>query len=169
MNQVGIQLVEKSYEITRPADTNVYAANDIVSNSTSSPTIITFSDAAAVIGGSGFVNKGRILIDSATALLGTIFRLHLYHTAPTAINDNSPFTLLYANAGNRIGYIDFPALETGGTGSNASSALWIDLPIGFKCPDNSKDLFGLLMVKTAGSAPSSAQKIKIFLGIEQHI
>lgn len=168
MNRVGLTIVERSVEITRPADTDAYAANDVISTSTSAPTVLTFSNCAANDEGFGYITKARLFVDSATALLGMAVRLHLYHTAPTAINDNAAFTLLYANAVNRIGFIDFPTLATGGLGSNSAAALWVDIPLLFNCARGSKDLYGIPVVLTAGAAPASGQKLKFFLGIEQH-
>jgi hypothetical protein len=168
MNKVALEIAEVSVEVTRPADTTAYSTNDVVSNSTSAPAVLTFSNCAAENEGSGYITKARVFTDSATALLGAQIRLNLYHTAPTAINDNAQFTLLYANAGNRIGYIDFPVLETGGTGSDSSGALWIDLPIQFKCARGSKALYGVPVLRTVGAAPASGQKLKFFLGIEKH-
>lgn len=168
MNRVGLTLVERSVEITRPADITAYSVNDVISNSTSAPTVLTFSNCAAEAEGFGYITKACLFVDSATALLGMVVRLHLYHTSPSAINDNAAFTLLYANAVNRIGFIDFPALTTGGSGSDSAAALWVDIPLLFNCARGSKNLYGVPMVLTAGAAPASGQKLKFFLGIEQH-
>jgi hypothetical protein len=168
MMKVGLEIAEVSVELTRPTDTDAYAVNDVISNSTTEPAVITFENCGADNEGSGYITKARLFTNSATALLGAQIRLHLYHTAPTAINDNAAFTLLYANAVNRIGYIDFPVLETGGTGSDASASLWIDLPIKFRCARGSKALYGVAVVRVAGAAPASGQKLKFFLGLEKH-
>jgi hypothetical protein len=168
MMKVGLEIAEVSVELTRPADTDAYAANDVISNSTTAPAVITFENCGADNEGSGYITKARLFTNSATAMLGAQIRLHLYHTAPTAVNDNAAFTLLYANAVNRVGYIDFPALETGGTGSDAAAAIWFDLPIPFRCARGSRALYGVAVVKAAGVAPASGQKLKFFLGIEKH-
>lgn len=168
MGRVGLTHHESSTSFARPSNTDAYAAKDSVSNSTSAPTILTFTNCGRIAGGSGYICKGRIFTDSATALLGSVFRLHLYHTAPTAINDNAAFTLLYANRANRCGYIDFPALATEGTGSDSSSSLWVDLPLKFTCAAASTSLYGALEITTVGAAPASGQNIYIALDLEQH-
>lgn len=109
--------------LTRPSNTTAYTAKDAISNSTSAPTVLTFTSIVNTAGDSGYIVKARMMTNDSTCTAR--FRLHLYDTAPTAINDNDPFTLLYANANKRIGYIDFPAQFTEGTGSNASTAIWL--------------------------------------------
>jgi hypothetical protein len=140
----------------------------VISNSTSAPAVLTFAGCARISAGHGYITKGRLFTNSASALLGAQIRLHLYHTAPTAINDNSPFTLLYANATSRIGWIDFPALTTEGAGSDSSYSLWVDVPLKFHCAAASTALYGIPEVKAAGAAPASGQKLYFFLGTEQH-
>lgn len=168
VGRVGLTHYESSTEITRPSDTTAYSAKDVLSDSTSAPTVLTFTGCARVAAGSGYVCKGRIFTDSATALLGTVFRLHLYHTAPTAVNDNAQFPLLYANKAKRVGYIDFPALATEGTGSDSAAALWVDLPVKFTCAAVSTSLYGMLEVITVGAAPASGQKVYVAIDLEQH-
>jgi hypothetical protein len=152
-------------EFTRPADTTAYAALDAVSDSTSAPTVLTFANLARVNGGSGYITKARLFTDQKTNVAR--FRLHLFHTAPTAINDNSPYTLLYANRANRIGHIDFPACATEDpTNSTAASARvvpdGVSLPLAFKCADGAKTIYGLLETLDAFT-PASGQKFWIEL------
>lgn len=168
LGRVGLTVSESSVELTRPSDTNAYAVYDVVSNSTSAPAVLTFTNCARVVAGGGYIMKVRLFTDSATAMLGAQIRLHLYHTAPTATNDNAQFVLLYANAANWIGYIDLPALATEGTGSNSSAALWVDMPLKFHCAAASTSLYGVPELRTVGAAPASGQKLYFFLGIEQY-
>lgn len=111
-----------SLTLTRPSDTNAYIAKDTVSNSTSAPTVLTFANIVGASGVSGYITKVRLLTNQSANVAR--FRLHLYRTAPTAINDNSPFTLLAANAAARIGTIDFPACQTEGSGSDAANSMF---------------------------------------------
>lgn len=163
---VGLKTAEVAATFARPADTTAYTAKDAVTNSTSSPSVMTFTNACRVAGGCGSITKARLFVDSATAMLGAVLRLHLYHTAPTAINDNAAFTLLYANRDKRIGYIDFPALATEGTGSDSSAALWIDMPMAYCCAAADRNLYGLLEITTPGAAPASGQNIWVSLTAE---
>ena len=73
---------------TRPADTNAYAAKDVINESTTAGTVWTFASAARANGLSGDVIGAILLTDQGTNTAS--YRLHLYTVAPTAINDNSP-------------------------------------------------------------------------------
>jgi hypothetical protein len=115
-------IIVSSLTLTRPADSNAYIAKDVVSNSTSSPSVLTFTNIVSTGGQSGYLVKGRLLTNQSTNVAR--FRLHLYTVAPTAIADNAPFTLLATNAANRIGYIDFPACQTEGSGSDAANSMY---------------------------------------------
>lgn len=147
--------------ITRPANTAAYSASDAISNSTSAPTALTFTDIAPVVGangGSGYIVKARMLTNQST-FTGRV-RLHIYSVSPTAINDNAAFTLLWANRANRIGAIDFPAAATEGTGSDSANAILApgsgNLAMAFKCANGDQNLYGLAEVRD-GFTPTSGQ------------
>lgn len=156
---------------TRPADTTAYAAKDVVSDSTSTPHVITFAGMGRVNGGSGTIVKARLMTSQKTNTAS--YRLHLFHTAPTATNDNSPYLYLYANAANRVGMIDFPAFNTedptnstaagsmrpSSDGSYGPPNLW------YKCAANDTSLYGVLETLTAFT-PDSAQTFYPELGAE---
>lgn len=162
---VGGNMGVASAAITRPSNTDAYTAKDAVSDSTSAPTVLTFSDLARINGGSGYVTKARLLTNQSTNT--TRFRLHLYHTAPTAINDNAAFTMLWANRANRVGYIDFDSQQTEGSGSDSSNALNTTIRLAFKCATGSRVLYGLL--ETLGAfTPASGQLFFIELTAENN-
>lgn len=160
----GFQVVV-SASFTRPSDTIAYAAQDVVSNSTTAPAVITFAAAARVNGGSGLIVSARHLKNS-TNTVGANFRLQLYRVAPTAVNDNAQFPILFANRANRIGFIDF-AHSTGGTGSDASAALATFVNLPFVCNAASNSLLGILTT-TAAYTPTSGEQHFIELAIAQN-
>lgn len=142
-------------EMTRPADTTAYAVNDTVSNSTSAPTLLTFTSIGRAAGGSGLIVKARLMTDQAACVAQ--FRLHLFvNNTPTVPNDNSAFTLLYSNAALRIGSIDMPALNTEGSGSTAANSMRDDLTLAFNLTDTA-NIYVILETKTAFT-PASGQK-----------
>jgi hypothetical protein len=151
--------------LARPADTTAYAALDAIANSTSAPVVLTFANLARVNAGSGYIVKARLMTDQAANTAR--FRLHLYHTAPTAINDNAAFTELWANRANRIGYIDFDACTTEGAGSNAAGALNATARLAFVCAAASTTLYGLLEARDAFT-PASAQNFFVELTAERN-
>lgn len=150
-------------EFTRPADTTAYAANDAVANSTSAPTILTFADVARVAGGSAYIVKAELCTDQAACVAA--FRLHLFTTSVTPINDNAAHTSLWATRASRVGYIDFPAVAQEGSGSTSAFALWTGQLLAVT--GATANLFGLLQTKSAFT-PASAQNFSIRLGVDRN-
>jgi hypothetical protein len=142
LGEVGGNEVVVSAAFARPADVAAYASKDVVSNSTSAPIVLTFANLARVNAGSGYLVKARLESDQATNTAR--FRLHLYHTAPTPINDNAAFTILWANRAKRVGTIDFDALQTEGAGSDAAYSANKDVRLAFACDAASRTLYGVL-------------------------
>jgi hypothetical protein len=162
---VGGNTVVSTASFTRPADTTQYAASDAVTDSTSAPTVRTFSSCARKNAGSGYITKARLMKSTATTTNAS-FRLWVYNASPTAINDNAQFTLLWANRASRIGYVDF-TLTTEGTGSDSAGAVVADIRIPFVCAAGSKALYGRLEAKAAYT-PGSGESFFIELTLEQN-
>lgn len=146
--------------VARPADTAQYAALDVVANSVGSPAVLTFANAARVAGGSAYIVKGVATTDQSTCIAR--FRLHLFHTAPTAMADNAPYTDLWANFPNYVGCLDFPAMATEGAGSTGAKSINGNARLLFTCATGSTTLYGI--VETLDPfAPASAQNIRFDL------
>lgn len=152
-----------SAEFSRPANTTAYSANQVVADSTSAATILQF-DIARITGGSGWINKIRIETNSSTDT--SQYRLHLFHTAPTMLNDGSAFTLLWANRAKRIIAIDFDAMVTEGTGSDAAKTHYIS-PFFFNCAAGDTKVYAILETLTART-PVSGQGFYVELAGEQN-
>lgn len=161
---VGFQ-VTSTAQFTRPSDTTAYAAQDVVSDSTTAPTVLTFANVARANGGSGLILSARH-IKSSTTTSGASYRLHLYKAAPTAINDNAQFSMLYANRLTRIGFIDF-IHQGGGTGSDASHALAPNINLPYLCDASLASLRGILVV-TSAYTPVSGEQHMIELSVLQN-
>lgn len=136
---------------TRPANTTTYTAGDVMSDSTSAPTVMTFR--SVLKEGCGAIQQAYLL-DSAnqTLLLGA--ELWLFSTAPVATNDNAAITFTDAELAFLVGVIDFAVadgkigLATSGAGGNAinvQSALGIPV----KLPGSNNDLYGVLVARNA--------------------
>lgn len=155
-------------EIIRPNDTNQYIAKDVISNSTSSPTVLIFSDMSRVVGGSGIIVRARLMTNQKTNTAS--YRLHLFHTAPTAIADNSPYAMLYLNAANRIGAIDFSAMATeDATNSTAAATIrpsydgsYPPPNLWFKTNSDTRNIYGILTT-LSGFTPAAQQQFFIEL------
>lgn len=164
MASVAGKTVIASAELKRPADTNPYAIKDAVANSTTGAnvTMLEFAGSARSLGGGGSIAKVRLMTDKKDD--ASLYRLHLYHTAPAAalrVGDNSPFTFLWANRASRVGMIDLPALSTedatGSTGAGATAGNGVaNMPMPYQCAAADNKLYGLLEILTA-LTPASEQ------------
>lgn len=163
-----IKTVSASY--VRPGDTILYSIGDAVSNSTTTPLALTFSNTSRVNGGSGYI-VNAYCSTSQTAFSGAL-RLFLFkgNVAPIATSDNAQHPLLATNNVNRIiGYIDFQSFITGGSGSDIAisvGAFQQGRLMGFDTNLANSDLYGLVLV-TAAFTPTSGQNFSFYLGIDQ--
>lgn len=155
-------IVQASF--TRPSDTTAYAALDAVSDSTSAPTVLTFTAMARSSGGSGRITRARIETDQSANVAA--FKLHIFNVSPTAINDNAAFTKLWASRASYIGSITFPLMSTEGTGSTGAYAEVSLNPIQF-VTSGSQNLFGILETLTAFT-PANGQNFFVELTPEQN-
>lgn len=119
-----------STSLTRPQDDSVYAAGDVVTDSSTAGTILTITNPVTDQSGSAVIMNAFLVDSSAQALAGD-FEVWLFNTSPTAINDNAAFAptdaemktveavitfnstagTIYAGSGNRIyrtGTIEYP-------------------------------------------------------------
>lgn len=152
-----------SASFSRPANTTAYTAADVVADST--PNLLSFAGMARWIGGSGYITKGRVVTNQSTNVAR--YRLHLYHTAPSAIADNSPLAILYANKDKLVGTLDFVAAKTEGSGSDCAYSLNADARLAFKCAAASTTLYGILETLDAFT-PTSGQQFYVELTAEQN-
>lgn len=94
--------------ITRPSDTNAYAALDVIGD-TGGSAILTFASAGP---SSSYlrINAGRVGYNVAALPSGmTGLRLHLFNASPTAIADNAAFNLPSGDRSKYLGFIDLGA------------------------------------------------------------
>jgi hypothetical protein len=154
---VAGQLVVATAEFNRPNDSNPYAAKDAVADSTSAPTVLSFSGMARAVGGSGYVTKARLVTEDAAIAAPPRVRLHLFRVSPAAINDNAAFATLWTNRANRVGVLEFPTLTLEGAGSAMLySAPLVGLPLPYVCDAADTKLYGLL--ETVDAFTPAAQK-----------
>lgn len=104
---VGGITPQAGFQLTRPADTLVYASGDAVANATSGAALLSIANAAYVDGGSGLVLGAR-LVKSGSGTTNADFRLHLFRNyAGAAPNDNVAWAPSAADLREHIGYVDF--------------------------------------------------------------
>ena len=107
--------------LTRTADTNVYAANDVIGAATGSTAALTFANIAPSGGGHVLLTSATLLIESSGVISGeTSYTLHLYSaTPPSALGDNAAWDL---PSGDRSVYLGAFSL---GTPADVGSTLFV--------------------------------------------
>lgn len=169
VKSVGITKIVNG-TITRPSDTNVYASGDVICDSTSSPTIITFSSCARSSGGSGIINAVT-LIDSAnqsTTLDGDLF---IFDTTVVMDNDNAAFTPSDSELATCIGVVSFLGANskagdaTSGAGGNRFYPNALSGTLDF-VTIGSANLYGIFVARNAYT-PVSAEVFTFRLHIMQ--
>ena len=152
-----------SASYTRIANTTQYAANDALSDSTHSPSALTFDGVGNTQGGGGYI-LGVTAITSANQTTLPQLTLYLFDgtAAPTATNDNAEFNLSDVSARNLLGTVllnSFEAVdETSGTNGNAKCETQPEFPIRYECGAGLTDIYGLVKVENAYT-PVSGERI----------
>jgi len=141
-----------SSEFNRPANATPYAANQTVANATSGATVLSL-DIARIVGGTGWINKLRFETNAAADT--SQYRVHFFHTAPTALQDGAAFTLLWANRAKRICAIDLDPMTTCGTGSDSARSQYTT-PFFFHCASGDTKIYYIIETLTART-PVSGQ------------
>lgn len=166
VGEVGGNLTMLSVEITRPADTTAYAANDSVSDSTSATTMQALANAARVSGGSGYITGIRVTTDKKS--ITPRFRLHFFNTnGATVTNDNAAFKTAYADISKSVGYWDMPAMITGADTTNSTDSRSFDLTPRLPYTCAATTLYVLLETLDAFT-PASGQKISVTLFLDRN-
>lgn len=152
-----------SATITRPSDTTTYAAGDEVSNSTSAPTIQSFT-VGARLGGSGTI-KGVQMVSSAVPTLAGSFELWLFNATNTPQNDNAAFGPSDAEALTVVAVI--PLSYSYDTANNRFYTTQ-DIARPFVCAAADTKLYGRVVVRNA-YVPASAETLAITLYVDQDV
>ena len=144
--------------LTRTADTNAYAANDVVGAATGSTAALTFAN-IGVSGGSIMITSAELEIDITAVPSGmTSFKVACYSvTPPSALGDNAAFDL---PSGDRASFL---ALLDIGTPVDLGSTLYVRTDgINAQMKLASASLFCYL-VTVGAYTPASATVFKIVL------
>lgn len=147
-----------SANFTRPADTTAYAANDAVNNSTSAPTVMTFTGMARTTGMGGIIAGATLHVGEKNATAAE-FHLWLFDTSPTMNNDNAAFAPASGDLANLVGVLIFsPTNMSDATGMRVYQA--INCPLPYRAA--ATGLYGALQTRTAFT-PSSACTFRVKL------
>lgn len=166
---VGGHTVVVSGNFTRPNDTNIYAAGDTISDSTSAPTSFYVDNCSRLNAGSGTLVSATIA-DSAAQSTKADLELWIFKDTFTNNNDNVAWQPSDANiqGGNLIAVIAL-GLEPY-AGLNNCFYQWAATPgrggIPFVCAAASKKIYYALVVRNAYT-PVAQERFDITFGIIQ--
>jgi hypothetical protein len=157
--------------MTRPADTTAYASGDLITSSTSSPTVFEVQGCSR-----GNFNSGVILaatlIDSANQTTKGDFDLFIFDATYTPDNDNAAFTPTDAELETCLGVIRFSSGNfvvgdaTSGAGGNSVCSGTLVGNIPFKTGASSSSLF-LALVARSAYTPVASEKFTVRLQVLQ--
>ena len=144
-----------------------YAAEDVLSESTTVGTAFNFVNVVAKQGGSGEIVGAQVFMQ--TTALTPRLSLYLYKYTPTsALNDNVANTAVsLADLPISAGRIDFTALEDLGGVSESiiTTSTYGNLPVRFQCADDSRKLFGILVTRDAITGETVNDRCEIRLRV----
>lgn len=153
-----VETKNKAYKsvasFTRPNDSIAYSSGDVISDSTTEPTAITFLNAGPD-NGHVFVDTMEMYCNSAAVPSGAPgFRLHLYSETPTPINDNTAYTLASGSRASYQGYIDISGFQDlGDTIFTTATGLKTHVAVA----SGETSIYGILEIR--GNCPSAANAV----------
>lgn len=149
---------ESSATITRPSNTTDYTAGDVIA---ATPTAVaTFSGVSTDTGANIIILGASLEVDVNAVPSGmTGFRLHLYNASPTAIDDNSAYSL---PAGDRAKYLGSIIFDTPIDIGDTLFVRMNNVNFKTKLASGSTSLYGILETRGAFK-PSSGCVKKITL------
>lgn len=118
---------------SRPADGNAYTALDAITNSTSSPAIMTMNLSSWGVVAGDFIGITNVRVKESTKLSGAVVNAIIMPSTFTGTNDNAEFAL--SDAENQVGGIVIPCANLYTFLNNShiasDSGLWImQIPTG---------------------------------------
>ncbi len=147
-----------SVTLTRTADTNAYAANDVLGAATGATAALQFASMGPS-GGKIIITSATLEIDATAVISGeTSYNLYLYSVSPpSALGDNAAFDIPSGDRASLLGKISL------GTPVDEGSTLYIQTDgINKQIALAGTDLFAYL-VTVGGYTPTSARVHKINL------
>ncbi|MEO6901540.1 MAG: hypothetical protein ABI241_00470 [Bacteroidia bacterium] len=169
-------IVTSAFEITRPANTTAYAANDVIG--LTSPGVLVFNGVSKGYGnsdgrspakfydGSGYITK---LIAKAedSNMVGKNMRLWMFDGSIDVQTDNTPANFINTYQKMEIGYIDFVFTAALATGGYPATAMVDKIVLPYKTL--ATYITAVLMTKDAVTANSASSKIWIQLTCTKNI
>lgn len=157
-----------SIELTRPADTTAYTANDVVSNATDTTTPLVLANFGRLAGASGYIVGAKLTTNLKS--ITPRFRVHLFNVnTATVAADNAAYKEVYADISKRISSFDLAAMSTGAdtTNSDMSRSMDMTLRIPFVLAAASTTAYAVLETLD-GFTPASGEKFTLTIICDQN-
>lgn len=161
-------LTRVDVEMTRPSNTDAYAAGDVVSNNTSTTTLIDLANLVRANGASAYIVRVSLSTDKKS--ITPRFRVHFYNASdPTVAADNAAYKNLYADIAKYLGFVDLPAMTTGTDTTNSTMSVaansTVRLPI--IAGGSTRSVYALLEALDVFT-PASAQKFTLGVMVDNN-
>lgn len=140
--------------LTRPNDTNAYAANDVIGAATGSTAALTFALGAGA--GEYMITSSSLEIDATAVISGeTSYILYLYNvTPPSALGDNVAWDLPSGDRASFLGSVNL------GTPIDLGSTLYVEASgINKQITLASANVFGYVV--TVGAYTPTASRVRV--------
>jgi hypothetical protein len=151
-------------QFTRPNDTTQYAIGDVIADSASAATILTFEPVND--DGRGAIIQAATLIDNEAPATKLDSELYLFDTAPTMQNDNAAWTPTDAELRQCIGLIAFPVANFKVAKASENGLIHVQsiaLPVR---PLAGRKIYGILIARNTYT-PVGQETFKILLHLRK--
>lgn len=167
IGEVGGSISTTSAVFTRTTNTTAYTAGDLVSNDTTTTTMLTLTGAARISGGSGYITGVWVATDLKS--ITPRFRVHFYNVnTPTVSADNLPHRELYADLSKRIGYVDLPAMSTPVDTTNSTLSRASDATIRIPFVTSASTNIYAVVETLDAFTPASGQSITVRIATDRN-
>lgn len=167
---VGGHTAAARVSVTRPSDTTQYAVGDAWSDSTSNPTVPSFT-AARIAGGTGLLTS-LTLACSANQTTKPAITIFVFDTTFTAINDNAAVALSAATAARLVTIFNVGASDwkitnpAAGASGNIVAQVTPVFPAAFQCLTGSQSLYVVIRLENTYT-PTSGETLTLIFGVQQ--
>lgn len=151
--------------LTRPANTTAYAVSDLVaSNVTAGSIVVPSFTATPTAGGSGHLNKARLITNKTSGMGGISFLIDFWQAAPTFTNGDNGAYAVATGAANWLGQI-VVSLTQAADGAYGSGAPLVGTALDFDLASGA--LIYWTLQATAVFTPASGQTFTLISEIIQ--
>lgn len=156
--RVGGTTANPTSVLTRPADTNAYAQNDLIASSTTAGSVVVPSfTATPANGGTGIIRRCRLLTSATTGMGGVAVQVEFWNTAPTVTNGDNGAYAIATGAAHWLGSMTFASLTQVADGAYGAAVSDVGSDIDFALASTAVIYWTLKYVGSAGFTPISAQ------------